>query len=317
MRELLRLAAASSGEDGTFYLCAACIALQQEKGGERKSEALLASLLQLLSAVSPACESTYGWEENGVGGEGGEEGEGEGEGEGGWGVGGRMGTVWQLCREAAKVGQENQKTLLRFVCGSCHFQVSCCQLVSAALAVGYNCGVLQGGEIINHFLMQILEQFWSIQIDRFAKQVGFINLAAVSENKASTINVWCSCIKHIALLHILQEMHRTLISKLLRQEMGFPGPTSQTGLPTCRNETDTSGTSTMKSCKLFLCEDISNPLATRLACVLPHILYGIYLQWWNNDHEILKSRKKLPTTDKEGVGLILKVGVVHCLSRHA
>ena len=290
--ELLRQAI-SSTEDGNVYLCAACIVLQKESSVERAYESLLASVLQLLERQS-AASSTCTCEICGVGmGDGGGVSGGEGEGEG---VRGRR--VWQLCREAAKFGVRNSKPLLGFLCSCHHFQDCCCQLVLAALTLGCSCGFLQGGKNLSHFLTHVYMHFWSSQIEQFAKIANSINLSIES----SATDVWFICIKHAALLHVLQQMHSVLKSTL--GQYMCTGSTRQTGLS---NETDTSMATT---CKQFLCEETSNPLAVRLAHALPRVLHSMYQKWWRSDEEILKNQKEVPAVNEEGVGLVLKVCIL-------
>ena len=303
--DLLRLATSVRG--GTFYLCAACIALQQQqrpgKDVERANEALLASLLQQLERdsasffsqdASSVCEGRV------RGDEGGEE-EGNGVGNGGWREGEGEEGVWAgivqlfhgVTEDCAREGPS--QTLLGFISDCRHFQASCNRFLLAALAVGCSCGILQG-ERLDHFLEQFHEEFWSSRIDLFAKHVGSID-SFVSEDKTSIVNVFCSCLKHISFLHVLQEIQRTLISA---QDVILSRPTSQTSL-----HRDGSRTTL---CNMFLCESISNPLAAGLARTVPQVLHAVYRTAWNNDHKSLSDDRKIPTANKEGVGLILKVG---------
>lgn len=282
--ELLRQAI-SSTEDRNVYLCAACIVLQKESSVEQAYESLLSCVVQLLECQS-AASSMCTCEICGVGDGGGVSG-GEGEGEG---VRGRR--VWQLCCEAAKFGVRNSQTLLGFVCACRHFQDCCCQLVLAALTVGCSCGFLREGKNLSHFLTHVYMEFWSSQIEQFAKKANSINMCIES----SATDVWYSCIKHAALLHVLQQMHSVLNSKL-----GQYTCTGSTGLS---NETGTTLTTT---CKQFLCEKTSNPLAVRLAHALPRVLHSMYQKWWKTDEEVLKNQKEIPAVNGEGVGLVLKV----------
>lgn len=284
--------AVSSTEDGNFYLCAACIALRQENSVERARKSLLASVLQLLERQS-AASSLCTCEICGVGGGSGREGEG---------ARGRRDDVWQLCCEALKFGEGNSKTLLSFVCDCHHFQECCCQLVLAALAVGCSHDFLREGENLSHFLTHVYMQFWSPQIERFSKQVNSIS-TSTEKNEPSTIDGWSDCIKNVALLHVLQQMHSLLESKL--EQYTCTDSTCQTGLS---SETGTSRTSTIVTCRQFMCEETSKPLTVRLAHA--HILHSMYLKWWRNDEDDLKNRKEIPAVNRERVGLVLKVGIL-------
>ena len=303
--DLLRLAI-SSVEGNTFYLCAACNTLQQEKDVKRANEELLASLLQQLEreiatfsrdgfTASSACEDYF---------RGGEELEEEEGNETGWGGREDERGVWaavvQLYQGVAELcaSEKSPKALLGFISNCLHFQTSCNHFLLATLAVGWSCGVLRG-ECLGHFLEQFHEQFWSSQIDQFAKRVGCIN-PFVIENKTSVVDGFYSCLKHVSLLHILQEMQRTLIDA---QDTIFSCQTSQTSLHGDRSRTTLGN--------VFLCEAISNPLATELARAVPQVLHAVYQAVWSSDRKMLTHDRKIPTTNKDGVGLILKVGGAH------
>ena len=290
---LLRLST-SAGDDGALYLCAARIILQRVRendgadGGEIARETLLAGLLKRLELEERAAPT----HERGLGV--GEEGEGVGE---------RWESVWQLCSVAAQIGKNQQKALLSFVCDCRHFQTCCCQLVSAALAVGQMCGALHDGHHLGRFLVQFYDQFWSNQIDLFDKHVGSITGATSDPN-----TVWYHCLNHLALLHTIQEMHK-VTTPIMQQQGGiFTGSENQSSLRRSELETSTANSS-VNACNLFLCEAISDPFAARLACAVPQVLAAVYKQSWNNDCEILGNKLKyIPTAEKKGVGLILKVG---------
>ena len=309
MDELLRLAAFSQ-EDGAFHASAACIALRVEKssGSEAARDVLLASLLRLLetesaiiiskseTAAPTFCEGCASSCACG----GGDGGGGRGGRDQGRGVGGRK-TVWQLTSEL--VGECNPKT---WQLGGIYRLLTCsCQLVSAALSVGHCSAVLQVGETLNHFLKQVHTRFWSHQMSRFAKQVGPVD--NLPTDSSALINGWCAC---IVLLHVVQEMHETLTSTL-RRETGLTSLASQGGAH--GSETETSATDTTEICKLFLCEDVSCPLASKVARSAPQLLHSLYLQWWSFDYGILKNKREIPMVNNEGAGLVLKVGAASLL----
>ena len=314
MDELLRLAAFSQ-EYEAFHASAACIALrgQQQRlekssGSEAARDVLLASLLRLLETIiiskSETAAPTFceGCASSCACG-GGEGGGGRGGRDQGRGVGGRK-TVWQLSSEL--VGECNPKTWQSLALGGIYRLLTCsCQLVSAALLVGHCSAVLQVGETLNHFLKQVHARFWSHQMSRFAKQVGPVD--NLPTDSSALINGWCTC---IVLLHVIQEMHETLTSTL-RRETGLTSLASQGGAH--GSETETSVTDTTEICKLFLCEDVSCPLASKVARSAPQLLHSLYLQWWSFDFGILKNKLEIPMVNNEGVGLVLKVGVVSLL----
>lgn len=280
--DLLR-GAASSQEDKSLYEAAAYFALQsvptQERVGERASDALLAAMLEAVTASGGGC----------VGEEGLKEGGGERRMESHTYVGGRD-TFWQLCHEVA--GQCDTHTLVSFVCQLQHFQLQSCALLSSTLRVGFHGDrVLCGWEEVERFLAQGYKHFWSTQIGRFAAQVSPVENAinGSDQDYVSLISAWSECVKCLTLLHVVKALHTTLVGVL--EETGFASQTS------------------CETCSQWQCEDILHPLATKLANLVPHVVHKMYQLWWKEDERMMKKEQSLPTLESKGVGLVLKVGV--------
>ena len=291
------LGLATSGRDENFYyFCAACILLNEELkgagGAEKARETLLAALLKQLEVKLGA--TWVGLEEQ----NGGREGEGE------TGVAKRWESVWHLYQEAAQVGDNKQETLLSFVSHSCHFQVVSCQVVSAALAIGYSCNVFRDMDHLNYILMQYYERFWSIWIDWLAQHIGTID-----NSKQDTVTVWYNCLRHVALLHTLKGMYEA-VTAAQKDRMA----TRYIHVHVCPSMN--VNCQTMTSPDMFLCDAISTPLVVGLVCVLPKVLNRVYQHVWRKDLESLNARHHIPTAEKKGVGLILKVSIV-CVQMHA
>ena len=214
----------------------------------------------------------------------------------------RWESFWQLCLEAGRVGGENEKTLLSFVCECHHFQTTTCQLVLAALSIGGGgscCGVLHERENVNWFLLEFHKQFWTNRIQYlFSKHASSLSL-----KQPNTLNAaWSQCIKHISLLYTIQEMHHILAQA--ENDVLITSPTNS--LRPEINHTEAAATADSTS-SLFLCSDISNSLAKRLAHTLPCTLHSMYLGWWSNDTEHLNITHEIPTIHKEEIGHIIKV----------
>lgn len=286
------LGLATSSKDEHFYCCAACISLLEEVKGDGDAgtarETLLAAFLKQLESQLGVPKATW------IGLEGGRR--REGEGEAGAGAGEWWESVWHLCHEAAQVGDNKQKTLLSFVSLSRHFQVRSCQLTSVALAIGQGSNVLQDTENLNNFLLQYYEQFWSIQIDLLAKHIGSVE----DEQKSNTITGWYRCIQSLVLLHILNKIYEALTTAL--QCPALSGLT--------HTDASLKKVQTVTSCDLFLCESISTPLVDKLTFLVPRILHRVYSSMWSRDMETLNTQRMIPTSEKKGFGLTLKVSVV-------
>ena len=272
--DLLRLVVSSVGEDGTLYLCGTCVVLERlsrERGGETASEELLAGLLEQLHLALEKCRHPTCDEREPERG-----GRGVGEGPEWWEkrVGERWESVWQLCRETVRdVGEERRQTLLSLVCECRHFAAVCCQLLATALAAGRSCVCwLNGRE--SRFLLQFVERFWSAHIDRFADRVDPISDGTRGDEVHT---IWCRCLEHLVLLVTIHEVAQ------------------DTTAPTSHTE--------------FLCQNASNKLAITLSRSFPQTLHAVYQQWWNSDKDTLQNSPEIPTINKDGTGLILKVGL--------
>ena len=273
--DLLRLVVSSVGEDGTLYLCGTCVVLERlsrERGGETASEELIAGLLEQLHLALAKCRHPTCDEREPERG-----GRGVGEGPEWWEkrAGERWESVWQLCRETVRdVGEERRQTLLSLVCECRHFAVVCCQLLATALAAGRSCGCwLNGRE--SRFL---LERFWSAHIDRFADRVDPISDGTRGDDVHT---IWCRCLEHLVLLVTIHEVSQ--------ENQDTTAPTSHT--------------------EQFLCQNTSNKLAIKLSRTFPQVLHAVYQQWWNSDKDTLQNSPEIPTINKDGTGLILKVGL--------
>ena len=281
--DLLRLAV-SGEEEALLYFCATCLVLEQqsrERGGETASEELLAGLLGQLNLEleeRAKCRRGPTWD----GRELERSGEGVGEGpevwEGEW-----WESVWQLCREAARVvGAERRQTLESLVCECHHFQVVCCQLLATALAAARSCGFwLRERRLETRFLQRFLDDFWSVQVNRFATRVDPISDGA----QLDVHTLWCCCLEHLVVLITIHGVSQEMVAPFTHAEE-------------------------------FLCRNASNKLTVKLSHSFPQALRAVYQQWWNIDKEKLQNSSEIPTINKKGTGLVLKVRLSYHQNLH-
>lgn len=161
-----------------------------------------------------------------------------------------------------------RQTLASFVCDCRHFQAFSCQLAVVALAAGRVCG-FWSHDLENRFVQQFAGRFRSVLIDRF------INPAVPNSNGPTEDVEWWDCLRNLSLLLTTSEISTKFLAPLTVKE--------------------------------DLCRGPSGKMAVQLAHSLPGIFHAAYKKWWQRDEKLIKSDHQIPTADKKGAGLLIKV----------